>query len=357
MGYGVAGIIVIVAGVLAWLSVKSWRWFNIALVFLIVCATAMFGYLSAYTLKVHSAWRSRANEGVLKVDKEILAGQKLLEGERDQNGKLAAGLRQLKQQVQDLIVARGPAWFDAKPGGSGPDGSVEISIESPDPHGVAASSIVYVFEATPATEGGVYLGEFRVSEAGPKTIKLQPNLPLTKAEVARVKASKSLWNIYLKMPTDENDVYAALSDEAAEAVLPKDLDEKYRKGMRTEEELSDWVFLFHDFALQRELIDHQKSQLQNNIERLAQSLADNEKNIADGAKEQTDLEFDKQGFQTELDAVTKYADLLEAKAKKLAVDVTAMRTQNADLAAKLKALQLKAADLINQRTETAQATP
>jgi hypothetical protein len=105
------------------------------------------------------------------------------------------------------------------------------------------------------------------------------------------------------------------------------------------------------------LLDHQKTQLQSNIERLEESIARSKEKMEYRTKEHADLEFDKQGFAAELAAVTKYADALEAKSKKLTADLTAVRAQNAKLAAQLKALQLKAADLINQLTETAQATP
>ncbi len=357
MGYAVAGIIVIISGVLAWLSVASWRWFNITLVFLIVCAASTMGFLAAHTLKVHSAWRSRTNEGLLKIAAEEKFKYEKLEGIRDENGTLKAGIRQMKQQVQDLIVARGPAWFDAKPEGINPDGSAEVTIEVPEPHGVSGQSIVFVFESTPVADGGAYLGEFRVSESAAKSIKLQPNLPLTADELKRLRATKGLWNIYLKMPADENEVYVALSDEEAETLLPKDLDASFRKGTRTEEQMSDWVFLFHNYSLERELINDQKAKLQSNIARLEESLGRSKKKIAYRTKEKADLGFDKQGFEAERVAVASYAAELEAKSTKLAAELAEVRAQNARLAAELKALQLKAAERINQRTETAQATP
>ena len=357
MGYGVAGIILIIAGVLAWLSFTSWRWANVVLVFLIVCAASTFGYLAAYTLKVHSAWQSRVSEGLVKVEQEETAKQEKLQGVRDENGRLKNGVRQLSQQVQDLVVRRGPAWFDAKPDKIAADGSSQVTIESPEPHGVPAQSIIYVFEAAPVTDGGAYLGEFRVTESGGKAIKLEPNLPLTPGEITRLRATKQPWNIYLKMPADENDVFVALNDEQAEALLPKDLDESYRKGTRSEDEMSDWVFLFHDYALQRDLINDETAKLQDHIARLESALASTNTKIDDGKQEKESLEGDLTGFDAERVAVTKYVGDLEAKAKKLASDLAALQAKNIKLAAELKALQTKAAELINQRTETAQATP
>ena len=357
MGYAIAGIIVIIAGVLAWLSLTSWRWANIVLAFLIVCAASTFLFLAAYTLKVHSAWRSKVNEGIAKIEAEEAQQQEKLQGVSDETGKLRGGIQELTREVQRLVVKRGQAWFDVKPEAVGPDGSMEVSIEAPEPHGMPAQSIVYLFEALPVSQGGEYLGEFRVIEAaaGSKIVKLQPNMPLTAAEIERVKQPKGLLNIYLKMPIDENDVYVALSDEQAGALLPKDLDESFRKGTRSEADMTDWVYMFHEHALQRDLINDEMSKLQSNTKRLEESLVRTEEKIQYRTQEKADLAFDLNGFSTERDAVTAYAGTLDKRAKKFAGEVASVRSQNAKLAAQLKALQLKAAEEINRRTETARA--
>ena len=114
MGYGIAAIIAIIAGVLAWLSLKSWRWANVVLVFLIVCAASTFLFLAVYTLKVQNAWRTRVNEATAKIEQEEAEYEKKLYGVRDENGRLAGGVQQLKREVQDWVVRRGAAWFDAR---------------------------------------------------------------------------------------------------------------------------------------------------------------------------------------------------------------------------------------------------
>lgn len=358
MGYAIAGIIVILAGVLAWLSYKSWRWANVVLAFLIVCAASTFGYLSAYTLKVHDKWRTLANKQTAEIEKEEALKQQKIEGVRDETGRLQNGIRQLTRQVQDLIVSRGQAWFDVKPEKIAADGSaVEVSIDAPEPHGVPPQSIVFVFEADPTSDGAAYLGEFVATDVVDKTVKLKPNLPLTARQVEQLKGTKGLWTIFLKMPADENSVFALLTDEQAEAMLPKDVDEAYRKGTRNEDQMSDWVYLFHNFALQRELLADEMVKLNDRITRLAGAEDRNQQKITDSTQEKADLEVDNEGFVTELNTVKKYADMLDAKAKKLAAETSALRAQNTKLAAELKALQLKAAELINQRTETAQASP
>lgn len=358
MGYAVAGIIVIIAGVLAWLSLQSWRWANVVLVFLIVCAAATFGYLSAYTLKVHDKWRTLANKQAAEIEKEEALRQQKLEGVKDETGRLRNGIRQLKQQLQDLIVSRGQAWFDVQPKAIAKDGSsVEVTIETPEPHGVPSQSIVYIFEADATADGAAYLGEFSVTETADKSVKLKPNLPLDPRQVKQLTETKGLWTLYLKMPADENGVFALLTDEQADALLPKDVDEAYRKGTRTEEQMSDWVYLFHNYALQRELLNDEMVKLNDRIARLVEAEERNQKKIAYRTQEKSDLEVDKQGFDTEVASVQKYAEALSAKDQKLSAEVAKLRADNAKLAAELKSLQLKAAELINQRTETAQATP
>lgn len=360
MGYAVAGIIAIIAGVLAWLSTQSWRWYNVALTFLIVCAAATFGFLAAYTLKVHDAWRTAANKLNVEIRQEETKREERLKGVRDENGQLKNGIRQLKREVQALIVRRGLAWFDVKPEKLAKDGSsIEVSVESPEPHGIMPQSIVYVFEADPIGEGGSYLGEFKVTgaPADSKTVQLAPNLDLTPDQVKRLIDTKGSWTIYLKMPSDENDVFAALSDEDADAILPKDLDEAYRKGKRPEAEMTDWVYLFHEYALQRELLKDEMTKIQDNISRLEESEKRNQEKIAYRTGEKSDLEFDLRGFDAERKAVTQFAAELDSKAKKLEQEVTRLRASIAKLAAQLKAIQTEAADRINARTATAQATP
>lgn len=359
MGYGVAAIIVILAGVLAWLSFKSWRWANVILFFLLICASATLVYLSAYTLKVQNAWRTQVNKANELIAQEQTALEQKIQGIRDENGRFQGGVRQLSQQVQDLIVRRGPAWFDAKPSRIGGDGGAEITVESPEPHGVPAQSVVYIFEADPITAGGAYLGEFKVTDSPPdsKIVKLVPNTVFTANQINRLRATKGLWSIYLKMPADENEAFVALTDEQAATLLPKDLPESFRKGTRTEQEMTDWVFLFHYYDLQRELLNDDKAKIQSNITRLEESLARNQQKIVYRTQEKKNLETDKQGFEAEKTAVTNYVQELETKSQKLTEELAATRAQIAKYSAELKALQLEAADRINQRTETAQASP
>jgi hypothetical protein len=237
------------------------------------------------------------------------------------------------------------------------DATVEVTIESPEPHGVPPQSVAYVFEADPITAGGAYLGEFKVTEAPAegKLIKLQPNTAFTAPQLARLRATKGLWNIYLKMPPDENDPFVALSEEQAATLLPNDLAESFRKGTRTEQEMTDWVFLFHYYDMQRELLNDEKAKLQSNITRLEEAEARNQQKVAYRTQEIANLQTDKQGFEAERVAVTGYVKELEAKAEKLSAELAEMRAEITKAAAELKALQLEAADRINQRTETAQA--
>jgi hypothetical protein len=361
MGYAVAGIIAIIAGVLAWLSTKTWRWYNVALAYLVVCAAATFGYLAANTLKAHNKWRSAANTLNADIAKEEAAHQKLLTGVRDENGRLKNGLQQLKREVQDLIVRRGQAWFDVKPVSIAKDGSGAVTVEigAPEPHGMVPQSVVYVFEVRPIGEGGSYLGEFKVTEApaGSKEVQLVPNLELTPAQVDRLSKTQGDWTIYLKMPNDENAVFAALPDADAESIVPKDFPEAYRKGQRPEADMTDWVYRFHEYALQRELLGDEMTKIKNNISRLEESEKRNQEKIAYRTEEKGELEFDLQGFDTERKSVAQLATELDAKAKKFEHEESRLRASIAKLAAELKAIQTEAADRINAQTATAQAGP
>jgi len=358
MGYAVAGIIAIIAGVLAWLSTKTWRWYNVALVYLVVCAAATFGFLAANTLKAHNKWRSAANSLQADIAKEKATHQELLTGVRDDNGRLKNGLQQLKREVQDLVVRRGRAWFDVKPVGVAKDGggAVTVEIGAPEPHGMIPQSVVYVFEARPIGEGGAFLGEFKVTDApaGSKEVQLAPNLALTPAQMGRLSKTQGDWTIYLKMPNDENAVFAALPAEDAASIVPESFPEAYRKGERPESEMTDWVYRFHEYALQRELLGDEMVKIQDNISRLDESEKRNQEKIAYRTEEKGELEFDFQGFDTERKSVAQLAAELDAKARKFEQEATRRRANIAKLAAELKALQIEAANRINARTATAQ---
>jgi hypothetical protein len=330
------------------------------LAYLVVCAAATFGFLAANTLKVQNKWRTAANQLEVAIAKEEVTRQERLTGARDKNGKLTNGIRQLKRELQSLVVRRGLAWFDVKPVSIAKDGSVvKVEIEAPEPHGMIPQSVVYVFEARPIGEGGAYLGEFKVTEApaDSREVQLAPNLDLTPAQVNRLTKTQGLWTIYLKMPADENDVFASLPGDDAESIVPKDFPEAYRKGERPESDMTDWVYRFHEYALQRELLGDEMTKIQNNISRLEESEKRNQEKIAYRTLEKGELESDLQGFDTERNAVTQFAAELDAKARKLEQEVTQLRTSVAKLAAELKAIQTEAADRINAQTATAQAGP
>lgn len=359
MGYAVAGIIAIIAGVLAWLSTKSWRWYNVALVYLIVCAAATFGFLAANTLKVHDAWRSAANKLETEIANEEATQQKLLTGARDKNNRLVGGLQQLKRQVQELVVRRGLAWFDVKPISIAKDGSsVKVEIDTPEPSGIIPNSIVYVFESKPISEGGAYLGEFKVTNApaDSKEVELAPNLPLTVPQANRLSKTQSLWTIYLRMPPDENEVFKALSPEDIAAIVPENFPAAYREGTREVSAMTDWVYLFHEYALQRGLLTDEMVKIQSNITRLEESEKRNQEKIAYRTQEKSDLASDLQGFETERKSVTQFVGQLTEQAKKLDQEVAGLRASIAKLAAELKAIQTEAADRINARTATAQVS-
>jgi cell division protein FtsB len=357
MGYAVAGIIVLVAGGLCWLSLKTWRWPNVVLLFLNICAISVFGYLAGYTLKVHSAWRSVVNKQSAELAQVTEKADRVLNGYRDANGELEKGIRQLQQEVRDLIVRRGPAWFEVavarKPAA---DGATDLTIENPSPHGLVEQSIVYAFELEPGKAGGRYLGEFKVTKAaaGEPLVSVAPTTELTPEEQAALGKARGEWVLYQKMPTDENDVFTLLSDEQAEELLLDDMQE-YRKGDRPAESFNDYVYLFHQHRLQRKLLEQEMVEIQSRIERLAESEVRNQGKIKYRQGEIAELKSDLEGFETERVTVVNFLQQLQAKDGNLAAELATLRKENAAMAAEIKALQTKAADLINARTNTAQA--
>jgi hypothetical protein len=240
----------------------------------------------------------------------------------------------------------------------GPDGTTELTIEEPAPHGLSENSIVYAFESQPAKEGGRFLGEFKVTKAAPDqpTITVAPTIELDADQMAALGKARPEWTLYQKMPSDENEVFTLLTDDQAESLLLDDMVD-FRKGDREPESFHDYVFLYHQHALQRKLIEQQMVEMQDRIRRLIESEERNQGKIKYRQGEIVELKEDLAGFETERSTVANFLQQLQAKDAALSKTVTQLRQDNASMAAEIKALQTKAADLINARTNTAQASP
>jgi hypothetical protein len=199
---------------------------NKVLVGLIAVASLALFYLAARTMKTHQYWRELAVKFEQRIGQLETANQALAEGAARPGAAAQPGIRQLRLELNKLLVDRGRAWFhcDATVNVNPPQGTavVTVTISQPDPHGIAEGTVLYGFEEADAQKQGRYLGEFRVakSDEKQKQVILAPTSRLSPREIERLGAVKGPWVFYETMPRDNHEIYAVLGDEEKKAVLP-----------------------------------------------------------------------------------------------------------------------------------------
>lgn len=219
----------IVAGII---SFKRTHWSQVVLVLLITLTAVGYLFLASETTRVHRDLRSnlaRLESQLANVERQ---NHDLLNGAGDE-----AGILQLQHKLEMLTRGRGRAWRQVAPAGPlDPQGRIEVGIPNPTPHGLAADSVVYVFEmgdANPADPkaGRQYLGEFVVVEAREKSVVLESTHLLDQRTGERLARSQGPWSLYESMPVDRYDTFAGMSEEELKKRLPPaDAAEYLRSG-------------------------------------------------------------------------------------------------------------------------------
>jgi hypothetical protein len=216
-------LVLLVAGAVAlYLSGATWRWYNITLLSLVMLVSVGWFYLAARTLKIQEAWRSEVG----RWEKAIAAADKqhdeILHGQSDAEGKTHLGLEAAKLEVEKLLQGRGRVWAQAaRKSAAAETGQLVVTIESPAPHGIEKSMLLYVFDDA---DGGGFLGEYEVTAATANSpdITLSPALKLRGSELQRIAARRGTHlRLYEVMPNDSRDIYADALHALREGLPPE----------------------------------------------------------------------------------------------------------------------------------------
>lgn len=257
----VIAVLALASFVVAFFAARTWHWSQVVVVVFIVFATVGYFLLAAEALRINAVLRSRVNKlesDLAKVDSKINALQK---GTTD--GSLIGQLRnetwpndapapiaedaesipsrvELNHKLHLATRARGPVWRKvALAGFDAPTNAVRINIESPVPPGLAADTVVFLFEAgepelpeaNGAPRGPQYLGEFRVTKVDGQVATLEPVLPLDDFERQRLSGSRVPWVMHEVMPNDRYEIFAGLSEEELKKQIPpQSVNEYLRHG-------------------------------------------------------------------------------------------------------------------------------
>ncbi len=244
--YILAGIGVILFLVAIIMSHKSWKVHTIIMVFLVFLAASTTMVLSVQALKAHQAWREilhgkpgeRLVGLISKTEKLERENQQLEFGKENARGKiLSPGIAQLNIHLADVLYDRGRMWTDCQPESLVADNEVTVAINQQAPSQITPNLILYVFDARPFSQGGRYLGMFRVTAitggaaeenpdgeapTGRVVVTLAPNWTISEKEQAQLRESvenKKPWIMYDKMPVDGHRVFATLT--AADVGVPE----------------------------------------------------------------------------------------------------------------------------------------
>ncbi len=348
---------VLAAFVLAFLSFKTMRIYNIVLLVLVFFATLCFAYLASRTLKTHQSWMTIAKAKEAELGTLEKKNAELAQGVTDKTQPAVPGIRQLKLELHRIAIDRGGVWYEAAPEKIKADtGAVTVSIEAPEPHGLAEKMVVFVFDANQ------YLGEFQVAKATAKTksVELAPNLPLDAVDLKRLSISKGPWTMYQMMPLDDAKLIAKLSGDERQTLfrnVPKnqlsDLLTEYADPKRP---LRNYQLIFHHNNQQLALLQDEIGQINENIARTKGASAKVEEEIAYLEGEKVDLQSDLKNFQRERAAIADYTAKVQQQLDTVRNQVRAIYASTKKAAEQLTALQLQAAEEINRRVDAAQAS-
>ncbi len=346
------GVAILASFFIAYMSARTWPIYQVVLVAFLFLGTVTFFYLSARTLKTHDSWRKVVNNARAEVERLERDTKLILEGTQpDAEGVIdPKGIRQLQQDMQKLTIDRGGVLYGVPVDGVA-DGVVQLTLASTD-HGLEPGMVTFVFNEVPRAEGGRYLGEFKVTQVGDDTTKVQiaPNLPLTPEQAERLAATTGPLTLYMTMPIDDAAVFSALDDDARGALLPETSRDEFAKPDRA---LHDYEQYFHEHFVQVSLLNDAINKLNSNIARMTAATAEAEKEVAFRQNEQEKLTADLAQFEKEKQAIATYRDTLAQFHRGVVEKMKTSFVANRQMAAQITASQLRAAQEIDQRTDAA----
>lgn len=347
---------------------------NKVLVGLIFVASIAFFYMAARTMKTHQHWRELAKKFERRIDQVHKDNVKLFEGKENPNDLSEMGVRQLRMELNKLLVDRRRAWFQCSPRAKlnrqEGTGEIVITTDQPDPNGIAVGTVLYVFEEADVRQKGRYLGEFKVSKADEqqKSVTIVPTSRLTPRELKRLGEAKQPWEMYELLPRDNHDVFASLSDDDKKAMLRElsaaSLNEYFLDGQPAgkddpAERVVDgkYVRMIRDYEV---LFGVMKAKYTLLVDQVDAATRD-EKLVRDAlelAQQQEeavkkDVQVAKQDltkYAGERDAVITYHTKLQKEVDAAKAAITQLIETNKAMAGQIANVQLEAARRIDQRT-------
>jgi hypothetical protein len=368
---------------------------NKILVGVIFVVTVAFFYMATRTLKTHQHWRELAGKFQRMVEDTKEENRRLIEGDLEATEDAEKGIRQLRLELQKILIDRGRVWYNCSPQQNAQTtqtGQVAVATDLPDPHGIANKTVLYAFEEADFEQGGHYLGEFKVTAVDNQKVVLEPSLKLESgsAELQRLAASKGPWTLYEIMPIDDYEVFADLEKAELEKLLPansladyvndgqpgtwKDVDDWGVKGTLYDDQgnplvdadgnrlagargtyrrwLRDYEALFKTYYMQQTILFDQAEALRQDNKYLGAAVAQAELQERFREKEKTQLQADKTKYVRERDAVETHRKALQANVDAVRASVAEIMEYNKETAHQIAEIQSEATRRIDAQTRS-----
>jgi hypothetical protein len=346
-------LLVLASFFLAYMASKTWRVYQVILVWFVFAASMAMVYMSARTLKTHQAWRSTFQAWQKAVD-DVERENVVIQGGVENGAEIVEpGIDQLRTELHRAVVGRGTVWFNVKIEKLDPKTGVgELTIDSPQPHDIVSKMVLFVFEQKPVAEGGKYLGEFKVTkgESTTKTIEIAPNLPLTDQDRQRLAQAKSPLALYAVMPVDDAKLYAAMTPEERHALFPDKSPEGLAEYASVDRPLHDYEYFFHQNSVDRELLAAAIATTQNNLQRMETAQKTADEDVAYRQGEKVALSGDREKFRFEQKAIHTYLQSLQKKLVDVRADWQTSLSATIQTARKIQRIQIRAAEEIDRAT-------
>ncbi len=393
-------VVLIATLVLAFFASKVWHWAHVLVVVALVFAT--LGYTNlGYRVLAHRAKYQAAERRSLAALEETLNRIAAIDRGTedmamvsrlseslglDEDATSITSIGDLEYQLRMVNRVRGRLWENVRAlGPPNQTGQVEVAIaEDAPPMNVSQGAILYAFEQGDPKEGASYLGEFRVVEAGPRQLRLEPVLEMHLADQERFIASAAQgdpWTLHESMPVDTHDMFAGMTEEQLRAILPESSVEEYlRDGTPAQPDddplrimgidadgylvgpeemdraqkkiysrkLRDYAFLFQEEALRQAELRAEGTAILANTKKLEEALAGAKKIAAYRQEEQRKLKHDLAGVTRDQKAIEQHLASVVAqadRAEQLLTKTLAANLRTAEQFAALQAAWAGGADL------------
>jgi len=346
-------LLVLASFFLAYMASKSWRIYQVVLVWFVFAASMAMVYLSARTLKTHQAWRSTFQAWQKAVDDVQRENARIQGGEENGAEIVEPGIDQLQSELHRAVAGRGTVWFNVNADKIDPKTGIgELTIERPTPHDIVAKMILFAFQKKPMAEGGKYLGEFKVTQGDGKTrtIEVAPNLPLTDEDRQRLSLAKGAWTLYAIMPVDDAKMYAAMTPAERRTLFPEKSPEGLTEYASVDRPLRDYEFFFHQNSDERALLAATIATTQDNLRRIATAQKTADEDVTYRQAEKVALTADREKNLYEQKAIRSYLQTLQKKLVAVRADWQTSLNATIQTARKIQRIQMRAAEEIDRAT-------